>query len=225
LRQCVEERKVVVRLGPEIYRRVATGGAIDCSRLCGEALHSDARKIKAAIPNTFLHPSDDGNEAWLDSATGVGHQPDVWGSAYAVYSDAVDAGTESKIGRALVRAYREKTAVREGCVRSVLSNDAANPNGWQKTVSAPGVYQNGGYWGTPVGWYLVAMYKHDRAAAAEMARDYIGFLRNHRRPDGLPESWEWFNPDTGRTANPLYVATIDLPYGCLCEAGLIDRKK
>ncbi len=101
------------------------------------ALHSDARKIKAAIPNTFLHRSEDGKEAWLDSATGVGHQPDVWGSAYAVYSDAVDAGTASKIGRALVRAYREKTAVREGCVRSVLSNDAANPNGWQKTVAAP----------------------------------------------------------------------------------------
>jgi hypothetical protein len=190
-----------------------------------EALHSDARKIKAAIPNTFLHPSEDGKEAWLDSATGVGHQPDVWGSAYAVYSNAVDGGTASKICRALVRAYRAKTAVREGCVRSVLSNDAANPNGWQKTVSAPSVYQNGGYWGTPVGWYLVAMYKHDQAAATEMARDYIGFLRNHRRADGLPESWEWFNPDTGRTANPLYVATIDLPYGCLCEAGLIDRKK
>jgi hypothetical protein len=79
--------------------------------------------------------------------------------------------------------------------------------------------------GNAVGWYLVAMHNHDRAAAAAMARDYIGFLRNHHRPDGLAESWEWFNPDTGRNANPLYVATIDLPYGCLCESGLIDRKK
>jgi hypothetical protein len=188
-------------------------------------LHADAHKIKAAIPVTFLHPSPDGKEAWLDSATGVGHQPDVWGSAYAVYSGAVDPATSAKIGRALVRGYREKTAVKEGCVRSVLSNDAANPKGWQKTVSAPGVYQNGGYWGTPVGWYLVAMHKHDPSAAAEMARDYIAFLRNHRRPDGLAESWEWFNPETGRNANPLYVATVALPYGCLCEAGLIHRQK
>jgi hypothetical protein len=190
-----------------------------------EVLRGDARKIKTAIPATFLHPSSDGKEAWLDSATQVGHQPDVWGSAYAVYSGAVDATTAAKIGRALVRGYREKTAVREGCVRSILSNDASNPNGWQQTVSAPGVYQNGGYWGTPVGWYLVAMYKQDRAAAAEMARDYIGFLRNHMRPDGLAESWEWFNPDTGRNTNPLYVATINLPYGCLCESGLIRRKQ
>jgi hypothetical protein len=190
-----------------------------------EALHEDARKIKAAIPATFLHSWPNGKEAWLDSATGVGRQPDVWGSAYAVYSDAVDSPTQAKIGRALVRGYRERTAVREGFVRSVLTNDPANPNGWQKTVSAPGVYQNGGYWGTPVGWYLVAMHKHDSAASAEMARDYIGFLRNHRRPDGLAESWEWFNPDTGRSANPLYVATIDLPYGCLCEAKLIHRTK
>jgi hypothetical protein len=190
-----------------------------------EPFRSDARKIKAAISPTFLHPSPGGKEAWLDSATGVGHQPDVWGSAYAVYSDAVESSTAAKVSRALVRAYREKTAVREGCVRSVLSNDAANPNGWQKTLSPPGTYQNGGYWGTPVGWYLVAMHKFDEAAAAEMARDYMGFLRNHRRPDGLSQSWEWFNPDTGRTANPLYVATIALPYGCLRVSGLIGAGK
>jgi hypothetical protein len=185
------------------------------------ALRSDARKIKIAIPATFLHPSSDGKEAWLDSATGVGHQPDVWGSAYAVYSGAVDQTTAQKVSRSLVRAYREKTAVREGCVRSVLTNDAANPNGWQKTLSPLGVYQNGGYWGTPVGWYLVAMHKFDEATAAEMARDYIGFLKKYRRPDGVPQSWEWFNPDTGKSANPLYVATIALPYGCLRVSRLV----
>ncbi len=189
------------------------------------AFRRDARMIKTAIPPTFLHASADGKEAWLDSATGVGHQPDVWGSAYAVYSNAVDPLTARKISRALVRAYREKTAVREGCVRSLLSNDSENPNGWQKTVVPLGVYQNGGYWGTPVGWYLVAMHKFNEPAATEMARDYIGFLRKNRRQDGLSQSWEWFNPDTGKTANPLYVATVGLPYGCLRVSGLIDQKK
>ena len=186
-----------------------------------DSLYNDAHLIRKSIPVTFLRPSKDGKEAWLDSATEIGRQPDVWGSAYAVYSGAVDSATAAKVGRALVRGYREKTAVKLGCIRSVLSNDAANPRGWQKTLSAPGVYQNGGYWGTPVGWYLVAMHQNDPGAAAEMARDYIGFLRNYRRPDGLAESWEWFNPETGRNANPLYVATVGLPYGCLREAGLI----
>ena len=185
-------------------------------------LRSDARKIRAALAPVFSHSTHPG-EAWLHSATGVGNQPDVWGSAYAVYCGAVEPATAQQIGRSLVRAYREKTAVREGCVRSILSDDAANPKGWQKTVSAPGVYQNGGYWGTPIGWYLAAMHKVDPASAADMAKDYVAFLRNHQTAKGISESWEWFNPDTGRTP-PLYVATVGLPYGCLRVAGLLDRR-
>jgi len=125
----------------------------------------------------------------VKSATGVGYQPDIWGRAYAVYSDAVDPSTAAKISRALVRAYREKTAVREGRVRSVLSNDAANPNGWQKTVSPPGVYQNAGIGESRPDWYLVAMYKFDEAAAAEMAR-------LHGIPAQPPTS-EWALPVLG----------------------------
>jgi hypothetical protein len=185
------------------------------------AYRSDVSKIKAAIPSTFLHPWFHPDEAWLDSATEVGRQPDVWGSAYAVCSNAVDEATAGKISRALVRAYREKTAVRNGCVSEVLSNDAKNPKGWQMSVSAWGEYQNGGHWGTPVGWYLVAMRKTNEQAAADMARDYIEFLRKNRNSDGTSKAWEWFNPDTGKTANPYYAATVVLPYGCLRTAGLL----
>lgn len=187
-----------------------------------KGFRNDAKQIKTAIPATFLHPAGK-DEAWLDSATEVGRQPDVWGSAFAVYSGAVDELTANQLSRALVRAYREKTAVRRGCVRHLLSNDSQNRNGWQKTVSALGEYQNGGYWGTPVGWYLIAMHHSDEAAAADMARDYIDFLRKNRRPDGLSQAWEWFNPDTGKTVNPLYVATVALPYGCLRASGMLQR--
>jgi hypothetical protein len=186
------------------------------------ALEADIHSIRKAIAATFLHPWGAPNEAWLDSATGVGHQPDVWGSAYAVYAGAVEDATAAKIGGALARAYREKSAVRDGCVRNILSNDAANPNGWQKSISPSGTYQNGGYWGTPVGWYLAALARFDHAAAQQMSRDYLEFLRKNRREDGTSESWEWFNPDTGKHANPLYVATVGLPFGCLREVGLLD---
>jgi hypothetical protein len=53
-----------------------------------------------------------------------------------------------------------------------------------------------------------------------MAQDYIRFLRDHMRPDGLAEAWEWFNPDTGGHANPTYVATVALPWLSLLQAGL-----
>ena len=214
-------------LFPSILKFVAAGQLAELYSAIGhpqkaEHFRSDTRKIRASLAPTFLHSTVQG-EAWLHSATGIGNQPDVWGSAYAVYCSAVDPATAQQIGRSLIRAYHDKTAVREGCVRSILSNDAANPKGWQKTVSPPGVYQNGGYWGTPVGWYLAAMHRVDAASAADMAKDYVGFLRDHQNAKGVADSWEWFNPDTGRNANPLYVATVALPYGCLRMAGLLDR--
>ena len=121
-----------------------------------------------------------------------------------------------------MRAFREKTAVREGCVRQILTTDPLNKGGWQRSVSEVGTYQNGGYWGTATGWYIVAMFTVDPKASAEMTQDFIQFLRGNMRPDGMAETWEWLNPDTGAHNNPLYVATVALPYLCLKKAGLLN---
>jgi hypothetical protein len=182
----------------------------------------DAAHIKSAIAPTFFHSSENGSEGWLHSATGVGNQPDVWGSAFAIYNGAVEESTVPRVARALVRAFREKTAVREGCVRQIMTVDPINHGGWQRSVVKVGTYQNGGYWGTPVGWYISAMYKVDPKAATEMATEYVQFLRNNMRPDGMTTAWEWFNPDTGEHANPLYGASVALPYIVLKNAGLLS---
>jgi hypothetical protein len=182
----------------------------------------DAARLKAAIAPTFFHPSADGKEGWLHSATEIGNQPDVWGSAFAVYSGAVDGATANKVARALVRAFRDKTAVREGNVRQILTTDKSFGGGWQHSISEVGNYQNGGYWATPTGWYIAAIHTVDPQAAKDMAKDYIQFLRDHMRPDGTAEAWEWFNPDTGAKNNPLYGSTVALPYACLKKAGLLN---
>ena len=62
----------------------------------------------------------------------------------------------------------------------------------------------------------------DQAAATDLAREYVQFLRNNMRPDGMTQAWEWINPDTGDRANPLYVASVALPYISLKEAGLLN---
>jgi len=170
----------------------------------------DARRIRVEIPRTFL------KSGWLHSATGVGNQPAVWGSAFAVWSGTLDEATALRVARTLIHAWQDKSAVRDGCVRHTPS-----PGGWQVSLSKLGDYQNGGYWGTPTGWYIAAMAKADPRAAAAMARDFVAFLRDHRRSDGISETWEWFNPDTGRNKNPLYVATVALPYLSLKEVGLL----
>lgn len=186
-----------------------------------EAFEQDAAAIRRGIPAAFFHPTQETGEGWLYSATGVGNQPDVWGSAFAIYSDAVDHQTARKVALALARSYRDKSAVREGCVSHILSDDAKNPNGWQVTLSPRGEYQNGGYWGAASGWYIAAINSVDVTAARDMSRDYIQFLRDHIRADGAAEAWEWFNPDSGKKNNPLYVATVALPYLTLLQANLL----
>jgi hypothetical protein len=184
--------------------------------------HREAEKIKANIVSTFYHddPRHPG-EGWLHSATEYGNQPDVWGSAYAIALDILDPATKQKVGAALVRSFREHTEVKNGCVSEVLQHDPLNPNGWQKSVCKFGEYQNGGYWGTGTGFYLVALSKVDPAAAKAMAAEYVKFLRDNVRPDGMTQAWEWFNPDTKQYVHPLYCASIALPYCQLKEAGLL----
>jgi len=188
-------------------------GFCDAESKSGKLLFTSLLKsirIRSAIPGAFLR------SGWLHSATGVGNQPDVWGSAFAVSSGALDNSTAAEVSRTLVRAWRNRMTVREGCVRQIPGN-----GGWQMSLSKVGEYQNGGYWGTPAGWYIAAMARTDREAAAGMAREFVAFLRSHRRADGTAEAWEWFNPDTGKHNDPLYVASVALPYISLKQAGLL----
>jgi len=223
---CDGEFKSGELLFPSILRYIAAQEVAQLFRASGEKANAseyqhDAAQIRNSISKVFFHTTRNAGEGWLYSATGVGNQPDVWGSAFAVWSGVVEGTVAEEVSRALVRAYREKTAVLEGCVRQILTTDPTHHGGWQRSLSKVGTYQNGGYWGTPTGWYIAAMNKVNHLAAAQMAQAYIRFLKDNMRPDGMAEAWEWFNPETGRHNNPLYVATVALPYLSLKEAGLL----
>ncbi len=215
-------------LFPSVLKFVAAKQLAEVYEAAGEtekaqSYRQEARRIQGAIPPAFYHPDAAHlGEGWLHSATLVANQPDVWGSAFAVWAGAIDGPVAGQVARALVRAYREKTAVRRGCVRHILTTDPKG--GWEKSLNAPGTYQNGGYWGAATGWYIAAIHRVDPAAAASMARDYIAFLKDDSRPDGTAQAWEWFSPDTGQYINNLYVATVALPYVSLKAAGLLGSK-
>ena len=135
-------------LFPSDLKFVAAKQLIEMFRTADKAvaLRRDVLTIREAISATFLRSPYRKGEVWLNSATGVGRQPDVLGQRFRLLQRCCGSADFEKIGRALARAYWEKLAVRERCVRSVLSNDPANPHGWQRSVSPPGTYQNGGYW-------------------------------------------------------------------------------
>ncbi len=92
---------------------------------------AEARGLRKAISKTFRR-----GDGWLRSATLVGNQPDVWGTAFAVWSGAVDESTAKQASRALAGAYRAKTAVRAGLVRHILTTDTTNHGLWQMCIAA-----------------------------------------------------------------------------------------
>lgn len=210
-------------LFPSVLKHNAAGQLAELFAAVGDGgrarrYSEEARRLRKQIAGTFAR-----EDGWLRSATGVGNQADVWGTAFAVWSGAVEGSTAKMASRALAWAYRDGTAVKDGLVRHILANDAAHGGVWEQCIAAPGTYQNGGYWGTPAGWYIAAVEKTDAGAARAMGRDYTGFLRQHRSTDGMSMAWEWWNPDTGKRNNPFYVATVALPYVSLKRGGLLPK--
>lgn len=201
-------------LFPSVLKFIAAGQLAELFGAAGDApkarrFRDEARRLKRAVAETFVR-----EDGWLRSATGVGNQEDVWGTAFAVWSGAVEGRVAERASRALAGGYREGWAVKNGLVRHTRG-------AWQQAIAEAGTYQNGGYWGTPVGWYVAGMAKTDVEAARAMARDYVGWLRAGLRADGMSEAWEWVNPETGKRNNPLYVATVALPYISMRQAGLL----
>ena len=145
---------------------------------------------------------------WLLSATGIGRKPDVWGSAYAVYLGAVDDAVAREISRALRDAYVQSTAVLDGQVRHVLLTDG----GWDVALCAEGTYQNGAYWGYPIGWYVYSLSLVDPDAARRLYAEYmVAMTRDWEK--GLGSfAWEWINPALGHFQSPGYLTTVALPY-------------
>jgi hypothetical protein len=205
------------RLAP-LYREIGNQAAAD-------HLTQVADQIKKNLTTVFYHDSEHPREGWLYSATGECHQPDVWGSAYAVAVGAVDGETARKVERSLLRGYQDRSLVNAGCVSEVLQHDPANPKGWQNTVLPFGIYQNGGYWPTGTGWYIVALNAIDPKAARAMAKDYVEFMHANRLEDGTSQAWEWFNPGINHYEHPQYVASAAFAYGILNRAGLLGGSK
>jgi hypothetical protein len=207
----------------------ATGDTVPAERFAQEAARLQAaipRVFYRALPHVLPPPSRGagyprsgwrggvgpaGEEGLLLSATHLGMKEDVWAAAYAVWLGLLPHRIEAPVARRLLSLYRQGGTVLEGQVRH-LPPDGARGGFWEQCVAAPGTYQNGAFWGTPSGWYIAALSKVDRAAAHEMLRQFLAHLRANR-DIGAP--WECFNPAKQHYQNPLYCATVDLPYVAL----------
>jgi hypothetical protein len=219
---CDTVRKTGRCLMPSLLRWHAARDLEALFRAAGDTLQAkrfahEAARLQAAIPHVFYRalPQADGYEkGLLLSATGLSMKEDVWAAAYAVWLGLLPRRSELAVARRLLSLYRQGGTVLDGQVRH-LPPDGAWGGFWEQCVATPGTYQNGAFWGTPSGWYIAALWKVDRAAAQEMLSQFLAHL-SANRAKGAP--WECFNPAKRHYQNPLYCATVGLPYIALHAA-------
>lgn len=167
-----------------------------------------AQQIRQALP-VFALPG-----GMLKASTGVSAQPDVWGTAYAVYCGALEGHRETAACAALTALCRDGHIAHRGNIRHVPANADFDANtAWEKALARKNTYQNGAYWGTPTGWVCYAVAQTDRAVAQAIAAEYVAELREgdfRKSPDhGAP--WECFHPDGDHRQNPVYMASVTCP--------------
>lgn len=197
-------------LFPSLLRWRALGEMIDLAKALkdtSDVAHwkTERAKIKANIPKVFAD-----KDGWLIAATKVGRQPDVWGMAFGCHLGVLD----HTYSRRLANAYMEGTIALEGGVRQVPTNrNFSVDSAWEKTVGQRiNTYQNGAYWHTPTGWLASAIAKVDRNLARNLIADMVAHFRREDFRKGGGGPWECFHPDGKHRQNPVYMASVTLPY-------------
>lgn len=141
-------------------------------------------------------------KVFWDDATGLFvaathrcRQPDIWGSAFAVFLGVANESQARRIGEYFRDHYPE--LVQGGKIRHL-------PGGtfWEECKAPPGTYQNGGFWGVPTGWFVVALQPVAPELAESTIRDFVADNRIRDFP-------EWVNGEVIRL--PKYVATACAP--------------
>ena len=128
---------------------------------------AEARTLTGKIREVFW----DDKIGLFRAATAVCNQPDIWGSAFAVFLGVASPDQAQAVARYFKHHHRE--LVKRGQLRHLPAN-----TDWEQTLGVrSGTYQNGAYWATPVGWYVFTLDLADPALAdrtiVDLVRDFI----------------------------------------------------
>lgn len=169
----------------------------------------EAKTLCAAIESIFCQP-----DGWLRASTGRSAQPDVWGTEFAVYTEALSETAEQAACQALAGALRVGTIAWQDGIRHVPTDrDFSATSAWETSYAKRNRYQNGAYWNTPVGWVCYAAAKVDYPAAQKLAGEYIAQLRADDFRKGLRfgAPWECMHPEENHRQNPVYLTSASCP--------------
>ena len=119
------------------------------------------------------------------------------------------------IAESLTKLLRAGEISHRGQIRHIPKSEGH----WDSALSQPERYQNGCYWGTPVGWVAAAVAKHSPDAAAALFDEFIAELRanDFRKGDSFDAPYECVGLD-GHVENPVYLTTVACPYAAAARS-------
>jgi len=128
---------------------------------------AQAAEVSAQIREVFW----DARQGLFLAATAKCRQPDIWGSAFAVFLDVASPEQARLIANYFRHHYHG--LVENGQVRHL-------PPGlvWEEACP-PGEYQNGGFWGVPTGWFAFTLDLADSELADQTIVDLVRFYRQY----------------------------------------------
>ncbi len=200
-RLCALARRQSTAIG---YRRMATS--------LGEAL---ARELQRP-------------DGWLNMATEVNRQPDLWATSMALYEEVLPEDAARKAGEALLAACRAATIVdpTSGYLRHTpITADVAPGRRIYEHQVEDGpcdTYQTGGYWPQCIGFVCWALHRVDPQLANELAVAFIDHTRRHIE-EGAPV--EWLYPGAELPANGrLYGPSAALPLAAFRRLSQVEKQ-
>jgi len=196
----------VQKTGTELFSSVLLYNAyktladiLDASRY--RTIKDECTEKSIKIANSISEMYDENTSLYLAASIDC-RQPDIWGSAVAVFYDISNQYKE-KVAEALANNYDK--CVWKGQIRHIpqpyvwdrLLNHAKKYNDFKTghfyakgkdrkdilNISAPNRYQNGAYWATPAGWYAAAVCLVNRRMAETILSELVDFFME----DGIYE--------------------------------------
>jgi sucrose-6-phosphate hydrolase SacC (GH32 family) len=151
---------------------------------------AEADRVAANMPKVFW----DENLGLFRAATLKCREPDIWGSAFAAYLGVASRDQSLRIARYFKDHYGE--IVERGQLRHL-------PAGTYWEAACPrDTYQNGGYWATPVGWFIYTLDLVDPSLADKTLLDLVDDFQKR----GVTE---WVRGDRQAVRN--YIASATMP--------------
>ena len=181
---------LIVQASRQLGDLLAAGGRTDEA----PRWRKEAERISGSVRSVFW----DGQAGLFRSTTGACNVPDIWGSAFAVWLGVATKEQAQKIAQYFKEHHGE--LVLHGQVRHMPGFMDWNGN---KTATNSGEYQSGGFWATPVGWFVYTLDLLDPALADQTVLEMVRHFQEHG-------ACEWINRE-GKCQLPGYAASAALP--------------